>query len=164
MKAYDKKVGLSTLKVTLGGLGIVGGIWMLVAPFVLNYAGATTLDAKTKKLVPVDLTAVTVSDIVAGVLIVGLVAFALSTANNTAMAKLRLYAGIATVVVGVYLVAVPYIFDLLDVANYMSLDKPNTNDQLIGILTIVLAGFAVQNEFYARKDEETEAKLVGGAA
>src|SRR4029078_4119529 len=121
------KTSFGTLPKVLGGLGIVAGIWMILAPFVLNYSGATVLDAKTKKPVPVDLTAVTVSDIVVGVVLLALVGFALFTANNATFAKLRLYANIGVIVAGAYLIAAPYIFDLLKVASYMGLDKPNTN-------------------------------------
>jgi hypothetical protein len=155
MKAYDKATGLSPLKIALGTAGIIGGIWMILAPFVLNYGGTTVFDAKTKKQVPVDLSAVTVSDIVAGVLLIALVGFALLTANNAAMAKARFYATLAVVAVGVYLVAAPYIFDLFKVAEYMGLDKPNTNDQLIGMLTIVLGGFAGQLEFGSSTEPES---------
>ena len=147
MSDYVKKSGISLMQMVLGGAGIVGGIWMIIAPFALKYNEATVLDAKTKKPVPVDLTAVTVSDIVVGVGLIALVAFVLFTANYATLAKLRFYATIAVMVLGVYLIAVPYIFDLLKVASYMSLDKPNTNDQLIGILTVVLGGFALQLGF-----------------
>lgn len=144
MSDYAKKSGLSLLQMVLGGAGIVGGIWMIIAPFALKYSEATVFDAKAKKAVPVDLTAVTVSDIVVGVGLIALVGFVLLTASNVTMAKFRFYATVAVMVLGVYLIAVPYIFDLLKVASYMSLDKPNTNDQLIGILTVVLGGFALQ--------------------
>jgi uncharacterized membrane protein YbhN (UPF0104 family) len=144
MLNYDNKAGSGLLLKVLGGAGVVGGIWMIIAPFALNYSGATVFDAKAKKAVPVDLTAVTVSDIVVGVALIALVGFALLTANNAALARFRFYATIAAMVVGVYLIAAPYIFDVLKVASYMSLDKPNTNDQLIGIVTVVLSGFALQ--------------------
>jgi hypothetical protein len=147
MTDYAKRLGLSLWQLVLGSLGIGGGIWMIMAPFILNYGGATILDAKTKKPVAVDLAAVTISDIVCGVLLIALVGFALLSARNVALAKFRFYAGIAVIGVGVYLIAAPYLFDLLKVAEYMGLDKPNTNDQLVGILTIVLGGFALQTTF-----------------
>ncbi len=157
MKATNK---LSTTKAVLGGLGIIGGIWMLIAPFVLNYADATMLDAKTKKPVPADLSAVTISDIIVGILLIGLVSFALFTANNPAMAKLRKYAGIAVVLVGIYLIAAPYLFDLLKLASYLALDKPNTNDQLMGMLTMVLGGFATQAEFDSTEQTSTNTNYI----
>lgn len=147
MTSFQQSRGLSPLQTAFGGLGIIGGIWLILAPFVLNYSGAMGLDAKTKKLVPVDISAVTVSDIICGILLIGLVGFALLTANNPAMARIRLYASVVVIAVGVYLIAAPYVFDLLKLAEYLALDKPNTNDQLIGILTVVIAGFALQNEF-----------------
>lgn len=164
MKAYEtKSTGFSPLQLALGGLGIIGGIWMVIAPFALNYGGATTLDAKTKKPVPVDLSAVTTNSIICGVLLVALVGFALLTANNTAMYRLRQIATVAVIVVGIYLMAAPYIFDLLKVAEYMALDKPNTNDQLIGILTVVLAGFSYQYAFLPTPSETTEQVPAGSA-
>ena len=164
MKAYEKSTGLTTLKMVFGGLGIVGGVWMILAPFVLNYGGATKFDATAKKQVPVDLSAVTASDIIAGVLLIALVGFALLTANNEAMAKFRFYAGMAVVAVGVYLLAAPYIFGLLDAASYMTLDVPNTNDQLLGILSIVIGGYATQQEFFPHEADTNEAYPVATSA
>jgi hypothetical protein len=161
MTGYVKRMSLSPWQLILGGLGMVGGIWMILAPFILNYAGTTLLDAKTKKLVSVDLTAVTLSDIICGMLLVGLVGFTLLTANQLAMAKLRFYASVAVILVGVYLIAAPYIFDLLKVAEYMGLDKPNTNDQLVGILTIVLGGFAFQTTFLSNSNEASSSHISG---
>lgn len=147
MTDYAKRLGFNFWQLILGGLGLVGGIWLILAPFILNYGDVTILDAKTKKPVAVDLTAVTLSDIICGVLLIALVGFALVSVKNVALAKIRFYVGIAVILVGVYLIAAPYLFDLLKVAEYMGLDKPNTNDQLVGILTIVLGGFALQTTF-----------------
>jgi len=147
MKEYTQTNGLSTSRLVYGGLGILGGIWLLIAPFALGYNNITTLNAATKKQVPVDLGAVTASDIIVGVILIVLTGFALAAASNPALAKLRMYANVAVIVAGVYLIAAPYLFDLLKVASYMSLDKPNTNDQLMGLLTVVVAGFAFQKEF-----------------
>lgn len=143
MTDYAKRFGLSWWQLILGGLGIVGGIWLILAPFILNYGGATILDARTKKLVPVDLAAVTISDITCGVLLIGL----LVIANQVKNTKVRINISIEIILIGVYLIAAPYIFDLLKVASYMGLDKPNTNDQLIGIVIVVLGGFALQTNF-----------------
>jgi len=99
------KTDFGPVQKVLGGLGLVGGVWMIVAPFALNYGGATILDAKTKKTVPVDLTAVTVSDIIVGVVLLGLVGFALVSANKLELQKYRLYANIGVIAAGVYLVA-----------------------------------------------------------
>jgi hypothetical protein len=147
MKENVQATGLTTSRLVYGGSGVIGGIWLILAPFVLSYNNMTVLDAKTKQQVPVDLGAVTANSIIVGVILLALVGFGLATASNPAMAKLRMYANIAVIGVGVYLLAVPYLFDLLKVASYLSLDKPNTNDQLIGLLTIIIAGFTFQKEF-----------------
>ncbi len=164
MTDYAKRLGLSSWQLMLGGLGIIGGIWMILAPFILNYGGATILDAKTKKPVPADLTAVTISDIICGLLLIGLLGFILMTAKNAELARIRFYASIAVIAVGVYLIAAPYIFDLLKVAEYMGLDKPNTNDQLVGILTIVLGGFALQTTFLPNESNEAGSGNISGIA
>ena len=153
MKENTQTTGLSTSRLVYGGLGILGGIWLLLAPLALGYNNITVLNATTKKQVPVDLGAVTASDIIVGIILIALTGFALATASNPAMAKLRMYANVAVIWAGVYLIAAPYLFDLLKVASYLSLDKPNSNDQLIGLLTIVIAGFAFQKEF---RSDETE--------
>lgn len=160
MKEYTETAGLSTSRLVYGGLGILGGIWLLISPFALGYNNITVIDAATKKPVAADLGAVTASEIILGVIILALTGFALATATNPAMAKLRQYANIAVIVAGVYLLAAPYLFDLLKVASYLALDKPNTNDQLMGILTIVIAGFAYQREFLHREEETVPATNV----
>jgi len=164
MKEYETSEGLSTSRLVYGGLGILGGIWLLVAPFLLGYSNITVLDAATKKQVPADLSAVTISDIILGVILLALTGFCLATASNPAMAKMRQYANIAVIVAGVYLVAAPYLFDLFKAASYLALDKPNTNDQLIGLLTIIIAGFAYQKEFGGKQVEITEVPRVTGRA
>ncbi|MDB5080266.1 MAG: hypothetical protein JWP00_2190 [Chloroflexi bacterium] len=164
MKEYENKSGLSTSRLVYGASGIIGGIWMLIAPFALGYNNITALDPKTKTRVPVDLGAVTTSDIIVGVLLIVLTGFALATASNPALLKLRKYANITVILTGVYLLAAPYLFDLLQVASYLSLDKPNTNDQLIGMLTILIAGFAYQKEFLKEEDGSGTENRVATAA
>jgi len=160
MKEYTQTNGLSTSRLVYGGLGILGGIWLLIAPFALGYNNITVLNATTKKQVPVDLGAVTASDIIVGIILIVLTGFALAAASNPALTKLRMYANVAVIAAGVYLIAAPYLFDLLKVASYMSLDKPNTNDQLMGLLTVVVAGFAFQKEFRSHEaDNGTVSQL-----
>jgi hypothetical protein len=147
MKEYVKKTSLSLSQLVLAVLGLVAGIWMLVAPSVLNYGGITVLNAATKKQVPVDLSAVTVSNITVGIVLIVLGLAALLITSNKLIYQLQRVANLGIIVAGIYLMAVPYLFDLLKVASYMSLDKPNTNDQLIGLLTVIIAGFTFQREF-----------------
>jgi hypothetical protein len=147
MKEYVKRTSLSLSQLVLAVLGLIAGIWMLVAPSVLNYDGITVLNAATKKQVPVDLSAVTVSNITVGIVLIVLGLAALLITSNKLIYQLQRVANLGMIVAGIYLMAVPYLFDLLKVASYMSLDKPNTNDQLIGILAVVVAGFLFQRQY-----------------
>ena len=124
---------------------------MILASSILNYSGITILNAATKKQVPADLGAVTASDIVAGILLVGLSVAAYLLAKNYRYLQ-GAYIGI--IAVGIYLMAAPYIFDLLKVASYLGMDKPNTNDQLIGIVAVIVGGFALQSHFQSAETVE----------
>jgi membrane protein implicated in regulation of membrane protease activity len=158
MKEYVKKSSLSSSQLVLAALGLLAGIWMLIAPSVLNYNAITVLNAATKKQVPVDLSAVTASDITAGIVLIVLGLAALLVTNTKLVYKVQMVATLGMVVAGIYLMAAPYLFDLLKVASYMSLDKPNTNDQLIGILAVVVAGFVFQRQYLASVETETTRK------
>jgi hypothetical protein len=147
MKAYEESTSLSLSQKVLGAFGIVGGIWMIAAPFVLNYGGITVLDAATKKQVSADLGAVTANDIVIGVLLILVGIAALLVTNSKTIYQLQKVAVIGAIVIGIYLMAAPYLFDLLKVAEYLGLDKPNTNDQLVGILSVIAGGYAYQQKF-----------------
>jgi hypothetical protein len=155
MKEYVKKTSLSLSQIVLAVLGLIAGIWMLIAPSVLNYGGITVLNAATKKQVPVDLSAVTVSNITVGIVLIVLGLAALLITSNKLIYQLQRVANLGMIVAGIYLMAVPYLFDLLKVASYMSLDKPNTNDQLIGILAVVVAGFLFQRQYLASESSES---------
>ena len=122
---------------------------MILAPFALNYNSITVLDAASKKQVPADLEAVFASDIMAGVFLIGLGLAALLLTNSQLIYRLQMVATAGITVVGLYLMAAPYLFDLMKVASYMGLDKPNTNDQLVGILAVIVSGFAFQQQFMA---------------
>ena len=147
MKEYTESKSLSLSQIVLGAVGIVGGIWMIAAPFVLNYSGIKVLDAATKKQASADLGAVTASDIVVGVLLILVGIAALLVTNSKVLYQLQRVAVIGAIVIGIYLMAAPYIFDLLKIAEYLGIDKPNTNDQLMGILSVIAGGFAYQQKF-----------------
>ncbi len=152
MKEYVEKASLSLSQLVLAALGLIAGIWLLVAPSVLSYGSITTLNAATKKQVPVDLSALTASDITAGVVLIVLGIAALLITSSKLIYRVQMLANLGMIVAGIYLMAVPYVFDLLDVASYMNLDKPNTNDQLIGIVTVIIAGFVFQRNYIASVD------------
>ena len=160
MISYVKRSGLSPWHLILSGLGIVGGIWLILAPFVLNYANATSFDAVTKKPISVDLTVATNSDISCGVILIALVVFMLLTVNNEKLAKVRINVGIEIILLGVYLMAAPYLFEMLKVG--VRLDGPSLNDQLIGSLIILLGGFAFQNRLVASSNITGLAHAVRG--
>lgn len=156
MKEYTRHSSLSLTQIILAAFGLVGGTWLILASFVLNYSGITVLDAATKKQVPVDLQAVTTSDITAGIILIGLGLACLLVINSKLIYRIQMIATIGIIAAGLYLMVVPYLFDLLKVASYMGLDKPNTNDQLVGILAVIVAGFAFEREFLAGKKETSE--------
>lgn len=147
MKEYEQKSSLSLMQMILGGFGIVGGIWLIAAPFVLNYSGITVMDAATKKAVSAELGPVTVNDIVIGAVLIVIGIASLIVTNSKLIFQVQRAAAIVAVVAGIYLLASPYLFDLLKVAEYMGLDVPNTNDQLMGLATIIVGAYAYQQQY-----------------
>ena len=156
MKEYVKRSGLSVMQIIMGVFGIVGGVWMILSSFVLNYSGITILDATSKKQVPVDLGAVTASDMVAGVILIILGVAALLITRSPLIHRIQQIATVGMIVVGLYLMAAPYLYDLLKVASYMGLDKPNTNDQLVGILAVLVGGFTLQRVYLSTEKADSE--------
>ena len=154
MKEYEHKSSISPVQVVGAALGIVGGIWMVAAPSVLNYGSATIYNATTKKTVPVDLGAVTASDITVGIVLIVLGIVGLLVTNSKLIYRVQMAATVAMVGAGLYLMLAPYLFDLLKVVSYMGLDKPNTNDQLMGMLVVVVGGFIFQRQYLGGSSEE----------
>ncbi len=156
MKEYTKRSGLSLTQIILGVFGIVGGAWMILAPFVLNYNAITVLNAATKKRVPADLGAVFTSDTTVGVALIALGLATLLVTNSKLVYRIQMIANVGIIAAGLYLMVAPYLFDLMKVASYMGLDVPNTNDQLAGILAVVVGGFFFQKRFMPSGEVESE--------
>jgi uncharacterized membrane protein HdeD (DUF308 family) len=119
-----------------GGLGVLGGIWLIVSPFILDYnavAKTATTNANNATLMC----------IIVGVVAIVLSGFLVVTEKIESMHTLRLYAGIGLIFVGVWLMAAPFLF------NYNSLGQPLINMQITGALYILAAGFIMQ-ELYNR--------------
>jgi hypothetical protein len=51
----------------------------------------------------------------------------------------------------------------LKVAEYLGLDKPNTNDQLMGILSVIAGGYAYQQKFGAVVEVEGNTQALPAA-
>lgn len=153
MKEYEKKSSLGVSQMVLAGLGLVAGAWMILAPSVLNYSGITVMNAATKKAIPAELDGVIANSIVVGIVLIVLGIAALLVTNSKLIYQVQMVATLGMIVAGIYLMAAPYLFDLLKVAEYMGLDKPNTNDQLVGIVTVVVAGFIFQRKYVASVEE-----------
>ncbi|NWJ48288.1 MAG: hypothetical protein HXX08_20730 [Chloroflexi bacterium] len=139
-----KSSGLGKTQLTYGVLGIIGGLYLITAPFLFNYDGI-----KNAKGVKVDLSFVQTSDIICGVLVVLLVGFALATAAKESTLQLRKFAAYATIAVGVWLMFSPYFVDLMNnifkagFVSYIDISNPNFVDQGSGVLLVVLSGFAL---------------------
>jgi hypothetical protein len=138
-----KSNGLGKTQLTYGVLGIIGGLYLITAPFLFNYSGITV---KGKS---VDLSFVQTSDIICGVLVVLLVGFALATATKESTLQLRKFAAYATIAIGVWLMFSPYFVDLMNnifkagFVSYIDISNPNFVDQGSGVLLVVLSGFAL---------------------
>ncbi len=134
MKQATTWRSFSTTNLTLtGGLGVVGGIWLIISPYLFDYSGYAAN--------------ATLLGIVAGVVTIALSGFCILTEKMPAMQTYRFYAGIALVAMGVLLMAGPYLL------NYNQLRDPLWNLQLTGAVFILIAGFVVQ-ELYTRSREE----------
>jgi vacuolar-type H+-ATPase subunit I/STV1 len=119
-----------------GGLGVLGGIWLIIAPFILDYsavASTATTNANNATLM----------SIIVGVVAIVLSIFLVATEKIQSLHTLRLYAGIGLIFVGVWLMAAPFLF------NYNSLAQPLMSMQIAGALYILVAGFVMQ-ELYNR--------------
>lgn len=100
-----------------GWLGVLGGIWLIVAPFVLNYSGDSKL---------------LYQDIIAGVVAILLFGYYALTAEmaNTSLVR-QMVGGIATLG-GIWLIVSPFILNYTGTVNAM------WNDIIAGAAFVVV--------------------------
>jgi len=135
----------SILNLTLtGGVGILGGLWLIVSPMVFNYNG------KASSALQANADNAALLSIVVGVLTIVLSAFCVATETQ---ASLQLYRFVATVTLigfGLLLMLAPYFF------NYNMLRDPMTNMQLTGSAFIIIAGYVFQEVFGQKQTEPSQ--------
>ncbi|MEI6046164.1 MAG: hypothetical protein WCS37_17570 [Chloroflexota bacterium] len=138
MKNTAKLFSFSTVNLTLTGvLGALGGVWLILAPSLLNY----TLPTKTQG------DNATLMAIICGVIAIVLSLFCTVTEKQVALQKYRFIAGSLLVVLGIWLMAAPYLF------NYAIVRDALWSLQITGGLFALTAGF-VMEELYTRSKEE----------
>lgn len=124
---------LSNRNLTLtGALGVLGGIWLIVSPYLFDYSSTVSNAA--------------ILGIICGIVAIGLSGFAIATERMPNMLTYRFVAAIGLVALGVLLECAPYLF------NYSKLRDPLWNLQITGGIFIVIAGFVLQ-ELYTRNKE-----------
>ena len=124
---------LSNVNLTLtGALGVLGGIWLIVSPYLFDYSSTVANAA--------------ILGIICGVVAIVLSGFAIATEKMANMQTYRFAAGIGLILLGILLVCAPYLF------NYSKLRDPLWNLQVTGGIFIVIAGFVMQ-ELYTRSQE-----------
>jgi hypothetical protein len=130
----DKKSSVLNLTLT-GGLGVLGGLWLIVSPMVFNYNGkagsAFQTNADTAALL----------SIIVGVLTIVLSVFCIATETQASLQLYRFAATITLIGFGLLLMVAPYLF------NYNGLRDPFTNMQLTGSAFIIIAGYVLQEVF-----------------
>lgn len=124
-----------TLNLTLtGSLGIVGGIWLLIAPFLLNYKdAAANLQTNANNA--------TILSLIAGSVAIVLSGFAVATERMPQLRPYRYIAGFGLLALGLVLMAAPYLF------NYAVLRNPLWSLQITGGIFALIAGFVMQELF-----------------
>jgi hypothetical protein len=142
MKSMTNLRSFSTLNLTFtGGLGVLGGLWLIVSPYLFdynNFGGAKNLKGSADNA--------TLLGLICGIITILISVFLIATEKNDSMLQARIYAGISLVLMGVLLLAAPYLF------NYSMLRDPLWNLQLTGAIFVLIAGYTVQ-ELATRRAE-----------
>ncbi len=124
----------STLNLTLsGGLGVLGGLWLIVSPYLFDY---NNLPAAAK-FVENGQNA-TVLGLITGIITIAISVFLVATEKMAQMEFYRNIGGWLLVLMGVFLMAAPYLF------NYSILRDPLWNLQLTGAFFTIIAGYVMQ--------------------
>lgn len=113
-----------------GGLGILGGLWLIISPFLFGYNSLPVFTVQGQNA--------TLLGIITGIITIGLAGFLVATEKLPTMQTYRTWAGMALVAMGAFLMASPYLF------NYSVLKDPLWNLQITGAIFILVAGFVMQ--------------------
>lgn len=105
-----------------GWLGVIGGIWLIIAPFILNYSSYPT---------PL------YNDIIVGVIAIILTGFCSLTYNQASTSQARMVAGWLAALAGLWLIIAPFVLGYSNVSNAL------WNDIITGVVFIVVALYAV---------------------
>jgi len=124
----------STLNLTFtGGLGVLGGLWLIVSPYLFDYNNLPT----AAKFVENGSNA-TLLGLITGIITIAISIFLIATEKMPQMQLYRNIGGWLLVVMGVFLMAAPYLF------NYSMLRDPLWNLQLTGAVFVLIAGYVMQ--------------------
>ena len=127
---------LSTLNLTIiGMLGAVGGIWLIIMPFLLGYSDDKTPGSNAQLL-----------SIICGAIAIVVSLLLVVTEKNEGLKTLRFYGGAVMVFIGIWVMSAPYLF------NYSKPKNELWGLQITGGLIALVAGFVVQ-EIYTRSKE-----------
>ncbi len=139
----NSTLSFKTLNLTAaGGLGILGGIWLIVSPYLFDYSSLGAI-LKTSG------DNATLMGLIAGIVAIALSLFCIATEKRTELQTYRFGAGIGLVFLGIVLMAAPYLF------NYSIMRDPLWNLQITGGLFTLIAGFVMQ-ELFDRSKEQAE--------
>jgi SPW repeat len=115
--------GTNYLTVSLPGwLGVIGGVWLLVAPSILSYA---------------DITKPFYNDLIGGIVAIVLTGFCALFATTPATVLYRKIAGGLVALGGVWLILAPFILDYSGITNAL------WNDVITGAVFILMAGYSL---------------------
>ena len=133
-----RQSSLTNLSLT-GALGVLGGIWLIVSPFVFGYNDLSRANTGSQNA--------TTMGIICGILTILLAGFCLATEKMPEMQKYRFGAAIGLVLMGVWLMLAPY------VSNYAEVRNSLYNCQITGAIFILVAGYVFQ-ELYSQYQEK----------
>lgn len=119
----------------VGSLGVLGGIWLIISPYLLGYADmAGALKVNNDNA--------TLTGLIGGVIAIALAVFCIIAERIPATQPYRFAAGIGLLGLGLGLMMAPYLF------NYAVLRDPLWNLQITGAVFVLVAGYIMQ-ELYS---------------
>lgn len=117
----NRPSGFAASQAWPGWLGVIGGIWLIISPYVLGYSGNS---------------AATTNDIILGIIQIILTGYWALTFNLPGQAQVRLAAVWLAVLAGVWLIISPWVL------GYNGLDSALWNNLILGILFVIIEGYA----------------------